>query len=98
MTSDFVSQQINATSLGLNSQITLFQGNQINNQIKRSKFLVDQYSLFEKEAKNDITLGITESYIQLLYAAKNGHSIHCGRVKLNHPGRAKVSHQKIDSI
>ncbi|MCK0192334.1 TolC family protein [Arenibacter sp. F20364] len=71
ITSDFVSQQINSTSLGLNSQVTLFQGNQINNQIKQGKLLVDQYTLFEEEAKNNITLSITESYIQLLYAKEN---------------------------
>lgn len=34
ITSDFVSQQINSTSLSLNTSVTLFQGNQINNQIK----------------------------------------------------------------
>ncbi|NNE78546.1 MAG: TolC family protein [Pricia sp.] len=71
ITSDFVSQQINATSLGLNTQITLFQGNQINNQIQQSRLLVDQYALFEEEAMNDITLRVTESYIQLLYGKEN---------------------------
>ena len=71
ITSDFVSQQINSTSLGLNSQLTLFQGNQINNQIKQGKLLLDQYALYEEEAKNNITLSITESYIQLLYAKEN---------------------------
>ena len=71
ITSDFVSQAINSTSLGLNSQMTLFQGNQINNQIKQSKLLVDQFSLYEEEAKNNITLSITESYIQLLFSKEN---------------------------
>ncbi len=71
ITSDFVSQQINSTSVGLNSQVTLFQGNQINNQIKQSKLLVDQFAFFEQEAMNDITLRITESYIQLLYSKEN---------------------------
>ncbi|MDE3742009.1 TolC family protein [Maribacter polysaccharolyticus] len=71
ITSDFVSQQINATSLGLNSSVTLFQGNQISNEIKQNKLLVDQYSLYEEEAKNNIILSITESYIQLLYGKEN---------------------------
>ncbi len=71
ITSDFVSQRINSTSLGLNSQFTLFQGNQISNQITQSKLLVDQFSLYEKEAMNDITLGITESYAQLLFNKEN---------------------------
>lgn len=71
ITSDFVSQQINSTSLGLNTQLTLFQGNQINNQIKQSKLLVDQYGFYEEEAKNNIILSIAESYIQLLYSKEN---------------------------
>ncbi|MBA6315702.1 TolC family protein [Cellulophaga baltica] len=68
ITSDFVSQQINSTSLSLNTSVTLFQGNQINNQIKQSKLLVDQYQLYAQESQNNITLNITEAYIQLLYA------------------------------
>ncbi len=68
ITSDFVSQQTNSTALGLNTQLTLYQGNQINNQIQQSKLLVDQNGFFEEQAKNDITLSILEQYIQLLYS------------------------------
>ena len=71
ITSDFVSQQINSTSLGLNTQVTLFQGNQINNEIKQNKLLVDQYSFYEEQAKNNIILSITDSYIQLLYSKES---------------------------
>ena len=71
ITSDFVSQQINSTSLGLNTQVTLFQGSQINNQIKQNKLLVDQYSFYEEQAKNNIILSITDSYIQLLYSKES---------------------------
>ncbi|MBU2996283.1 TolC family protein [Cellulophaga baltica] len=71
ITSEFVSQQINSTSLSLNTSMTLFSGNQINNQIKQSKLLVDQYHFFEEESKNDITLSILEGYIQLMYLTEN---------------------------
>ncbi len=71
ITSDFVSQSINSTSLGLSSQVTLFQGNQISNEIKQNRLLVDQFLLYEEEAMNNITLSITESYIQLLYSKEN---------------------------
>ena len=46
ITSDYVSEQIHATNLGVNSSVTLFQGFQINNQIKQSKLLVAQNSFF----------------------------------------------------
>ncbi|WP_053972598.1 TolC family protein [Mangrovimonas sp. ST2L15] len=68
ITSDFVNQQIHSTSLGLNTSVTLFQGNQLNNQIKQNKLLVDQNSLYVEEAKNNIILSVAEAYLQALYA------------------------------
>ena len=68
ITSDYVSQQINSTNLSLNSSVTLFQGNQLNNQIKQSKLLINQNSLYLQESKNNITLSILEAYVQTLYS------------------------------
>ncbi|MEL4308328.1 TolC family protein [Joostella sp. CR20] len=68
ITSDFVNEQIHSTSFDLNSSVTIFQGNQLNNQIKQSKLLVDQNSLYVEEAKNNIILSVTEAYLQALYA------------------------------
>ena len=42
ITSDYVTDQIHSTNVGINSSMTLFQGNQINNQIKQNKILFDQ--------------------------------------------------------
>lgn len=67
ITSDYVSQKVNSTSLGINSAVTLFQGNQISNQIKQNKLLVNQNSLFVEEAQNNVVLSITEAYVQILY-------------------------------
>ncbi|MAX79343.1 MAG: hypothetical protein CL843_04100 [Crocinitomicaceae bacterium] len=67
ITSDYVNQQINSTSVGLNSSVTLFQGFQTNNQIAQNKLLVNQNSLYVEEAKNSITLSIVEAYLQALY-------------------------------
>lgn len=68
ITSAFVNQQIHSTSMGLNTSVTLFQGSQLNNQIKQNKLLVDQNSLYVEEAKNNIILSVTEAYLQALYA------------------------------
>ena len=67
ITSDYVNQKINSTSLGLNTAVTLFQGNQISNEIKQNKLLVDQNSLYVEEAQNNVVLSITEAYLQILY-------------------------------
>ncbi|SHJ37423.1 TolC family protein [Pseudozobellia thermophila] len=67
ITSDYVSNQISATNLGVSTSVTLFQGNQINNQIKQSRLLLDQNSLFVKEARNNIVLSVVEAYLKTLY-------------------------------
>ncbi len=74
ITSDFVNQQIHSSSFGLNTSVSLFNGNQVNNQIKQNRLLVDQNSLYLEEATNNITLSIAEAYIQALYA-KEGIAI-----------------------
>lgn len=67
ITSDFISQQINSSSGGLNAQLPLFSGFQIVNQIKQNELLVSQNSLFVEEAKNNIKLSIIQSYLQTIY-------------------------------
>ncbi|WP_423818021.1 TolC family protein [Salinimicrobium sp. TIG7-5_MAKvit] len=67
ITSAYVNEQIHSTSTSLNTSVTLFQGNQLNNQIKQNELLVDQSSLYVKEAENNIILSITEAYLQALY-------------------------------
>ncbi|WP_339836937.1 TolC family protein [uncultured Maribacter sp.] len=74
ITSDYVSDQIHSTNLGINSSVTLFQGNQLNNQVKQNQLLVEQNSLLAQEAKNNIVISILESYLQTLYS-KEGISI-----------------------
>ncbi|MBU3024904.1 TolC family protein [Zobellia galactanivorans] len=74
ITSDYVSDLIHNTNLGVNSSVTLFQGNQINNQIQQNKLLLEQSSLLEEEAKNSIVISILETYLQTLYS-KEGITI-----------------------
>ncbi len=67
ITSNYVNQDIFSTSTSLNTSITLFQGSQLNNQIDQNALLLDQSALFIEEAKNNITLSLTEAYLQALY-------------------------------
>lgn len=71
ITSDFVTEQIHSTSLGLNSSVTLFQGNQLNNQIKQNKLFLEQSLLLEEVEKNNIVLNLLEAYLQALYSKEN---------------------------
>ncbi|MDB2606622.1 TolC family protein [Zobellia sp.] len=74
ITSDYVSDQIHNTNLGINSSLTLYQGNQLSNQVLQNKLLTEQNSLLAEEAKNSIVVGILETYLQALYS-KEGISI-----------------------
>lgn len=67
ITSNYVSQQIQSGNGSINSQIILYGGNQLNNTIKQRRQLVEQNSLYEAEAKNNISLNVTEAYMMALY-------------------------------
>lgn len=68
ITSNFVSDQIYSTNVSLNSSLTLFQGNQLNNQIQQSELIRSQSAFLEEAAKNNIVLNILENYLQILFA------------------------------
>lgn len=67
ITSDFVSQQISSTNLGLSTSVTLYNGSQLTNAIKQNRLMVEQNDLYVEEAKNNISLSILEAYLQILY-------------------------------
>jgi outer membrane protein len=67
ITYEYVSSTIHSTSVGLNAQINLYNGNKANNTIKQSDLLVEQSEFLAQEAKNSITLSITQAYLQALY-------------------------------
>ncbi len=67
ITYQFISQTINATSLNLSSQVTLFNGNKINNTVKQNSLIADQKSLYIEEAKNNIVLSVTQAYLEASY-------------------------------
>lgn len=71
ITGDYVTDQIHSTNVGLNSSLTLFQGNQISNQIKQNKLLVEQSVFQEEVEKNNIVLSILETYLQTLYSKES---------------------------
>ena len=71
ITSSFVTEQIHSTNVGINSSVTLFQGNQVSNQIKQNKLLLEQSIFQEETEKNNIALNILETYLQTLYSKES---------------------------
>lgn len=68
LTYEFVNEKIESGNFGLNSSLTLFGGFQKINAIQQAKYqLLADKSNIEK-AKNDITLAVITSYLQILYS------------------------------
>ena len=71
ITSDYVTDQIHSTNVGISSSLTLFQGNQLNNKIEQNKLLLQQSVLQEEVEKNSIVLNLLETYLQALYSKES---------------------------
>jgi outer membrane protein len=67
ITSSFVNQNILSNSFGLSGNMTIYQGNKLNLQIEQNKMILDQSSLYQKQAENNIVLNVLEAYLQSLY-------------------------------
>lgn len=67
ITSRFVTQTINSASGGIGTQMTLFNGNYINNTIKQNELYIKQNEFYISEAQNNIILSVTEAYLKALY-------------------------------
>ncbi|MHA7944205.1 TolC family protein [Formosa sp. 3Alg 14/1] len=71
ITSDYVTDQIYSSNVGVSSAMTLYQGSQLKNQIAQNKLLVDQNEFLIEEAKNNIIVSILENYLQILYTKED---------------------------
>ncbi|WP_053991581.1 TolC family protein [Mangrovimonas sp. TPBH4] len=67
ITSDYVTQQIHSSSFGINSSLTVYEGSKLNKQQKQQQLIFKQNTLYVEETQNNITLQVTEAYLQALY-------------------------------
>ena len=63
-------QNISANNAALNGSVTLYNGFQLKNTIKQTKYLLDAGNFDVDKMKNDITLNIVAAYLQVLYSYK----------------------------
>ena len=63
---DIINEQLTFSSLGLNLGVTVFNGLRIQNSIKQSKFNLEASEMEIEEAKQDLILGVTFRYLQIL--------------------------------
>lgn len=67
-TNQFVDQAYNSTSMGMSSSLTLFNGLQVRNTIKRNRLNVEAGQYDVEQIKDNVTLGITTAFLQLLFS------------------------------
>lgn len=66
-TNNFVEQKIWATNTSLNSNVTLFSGFQVQNQIQQGRINLQASEADLAKAKNDMILNIVTAYMQVLF-------------------------------
>ncbi|WP_310467277.1 TolC family protein [Chryseobacterium ginsenosidimutans] len=62
-----MNQNILSNSFGISGNIAIYQGNKLNLQIEQNKMILDQSSLYQKQAENNIVLNVLQTYLQSLY-------------------------------
>jgi outer membrane protein len=67
----FQTQSSLAGNYGLNSQVTLYNGGFLRNDIRQKNLLIQSANLDVQQAENDITLQITQAYLNILLAKEN---------------------------
>lgn len=65
-TNSYSNQELTFSNLGLNLNVTIFNGFRILNSIKQSKFNLDAAKMELEEAKQNLVLNVTIGYIQIL--------------------------------
>ena len=70
-TNDFINERFGNQNLGLNTNVTLFNGGRINNQVKQAALGLQAAELEAEQVSNDITLMVANAFIQILFAKEN---------------------------
>lgn len=70
-TNDFITENTNATSINLNSSITLFSGGQLRNTIKQNQSALASSKAAMDNAELSIAIAITQAYLNVLLTQEN---------------------------
>ncbi|MEO6132579.1 MAG: TolC family protein, partial [Saprospiraceae bacterium] len=81
-TNNFETENSVYQSLGINSNMLVFNGGRINNSIRQNKFLTTASQEDVRQAENDLSLNVALSYLNVLFAYEN-LEIAKGRVALS---------------
>ncbi len=65
-TNTFVTRRVNSNNFSLSSSLTLFDGNRINNTIKRNKTNIEISRLAAEQAQYDVSINVALAYLNIL--------------------------------
>lgn len=77
----FVNQRTTSANVGVNGNLLLFAGLQNINRLKQAKYALDANKLAVQQAENDLSLNLTNAYLQLLFSLER-LSITQGQISL----------------
>jgi outer membrane protein len=66
LTNNYINQQLASSNVNLSSELALFNGMRLQNLIKQNKFIQDAFRQDLQQAKNDLTLNVILTYLQVL--------------------------------
>ena len=89
-TNTFTTQQVESDNISLNSNVTLFNGFQLQNTLKQSRLDYMASKSDIDKIRNDISLNVVSAYLQVLYA-KEQLNVAAGRVKQATENRDRVN-------
>jgi len=70
-TNDFINQRFGNQTVSVSGGVLLWNGGQVNNQIKQSKINQEAAELDLKQLENDISLQVASTYLNILFAREN---------------------------
>src|SRR5258708_779357 len=65
-TYSYVAERLSLANISANTQLTLFQGGQLRNQVLENKILLDVGKGMVDKIKNDLILNVVTTYLQIL--------------------------------
>lgn len=80
---------------GFNSSVTLYKGGYLRKDIQQKELILESSGLDIKEAENDVTLGVTQAFLNILLAKEN--IVFIQDVLLTSQGQLKQGQLKYDA-
>ncbi len=91
----FQTQSKFSSNYGINSSITLYNGGYLKNNIRANRLMVESANLTIDETANDISLSITQAFLDILLAKENSRTLE--ELLITSRSQMKLGQQRYDA-